>query len=697
MKLTEAMAFSPQERVLLQTQLQQAVLACGERCLYRAAKWAAELLNSFPIVENAGANSTFDTDIDEDDDAPMLINPSNPDREEARLEGKEFSLYLMAKSFFDCREFDRCSATFLPPQVPHSAPAPQIASPSHTLVSSLAPRTLAGSTKASQLGQHAVKPNVPSLPKNLSQKSLFLALYARYMSGEKRKNEASETILGPADGPVTANKEVPGILAILEDYFSARGGLQNLSNSQGWLDYLYGMVLKVVKSDALARQWLLRSVNLQPLNWSAWLELADLTDSLEAMHQISQHFNPNVMAIFYTIHCNIKLYHHTPEVLGQIEQMMHIFPRSAWLQEQRALLHYHAREHDVAVQLFDRLLKDHPYRLEGLETYSNLLYVLPHRPKLASLASLASDTDRFRPETNCILGNYYSLIAEHEKAVLHFRRALTLDRTYQAAWTLMGHEYIELKNTQAAIESYRRAVDADRRDYRAWYGLGQGYEMLECYSYSLFYYQRAASLYPGDPKMWAAVGNAYAKCGKLANAIQALKRALVVGSQMDATSSFGSSANIDPLAQAVGGALDPQILFDIAMLYEKESRWDEAAAYMELTLAQEDGLEDSEVGTAGSGVDAGSGLGVTQVTSRARLWLARWNYQCGEWQRCLELCNELCQDGVEVEDAKGLMRDVRARLASEEEKEEKEEEEEEEEKDGLDGDGETSMGIDLDG
>jgi len=206
-------------------------------------------------------------------------------------------------------------------------------------------------------------------------------------------------------------------------------------------------------------------------------------------------------------------------------------------------------------------------------------------------------------------------------------------------------------------------VDTNRKDYRAWYGLGQGYEMLECHSYSLFYYQRAAALYPGDPKMWAAVGNAYAKCNKTANAIQAFKRALVVGSHIDTSSSFGSSGgNNDPLAHAVGGALDPQILYEIACLYEKDGAWDEAAAYMELTLAQEEGAGEEGVGEE-------EGLGVTQVTCRARLWLARFCYARGEWARTMELANELCQDGWEVEEAKGLVRDVRGRLALAEEEE----------------------------
>lgn len=54
-------------------------------------------------------------------------------------------------------------------------------------------------------------------------------------------------------------------------------------------------------------------------------------------------------------------------------------------------------------------------------------------------------------------GNFYSIRGEHAKAVSFFRRALKLDKSYLAAWTLMGHEYVELSNTHAAIESYRRA------------------------------------------------------------------------------------------------------------------------------------------------------------------------------------------------------------------------------------------------
>ena len=309
---------------------------------------------------------------------------------------------------------------------------------------------------------------------------------------------------------------------------------------------------------------------------------------------------------------------------------------------------------DEAETIFSALLHADPHRIDYLDFYSNILYVMSARPKLAFLAQVATATDKFRPETCCVVGNYYSLKSEHEKAVMYFRRALTLDRNFLSAWTLMGHEYIEMKNTHAAIESYRRAVDVNRKDYRAWYGLGQTYEVLEMHLYALFYYQRAASLRPYDPKMWQAVGSCYDKVDRPIQSIKAYKRALVAGTYYDQGSSFGSGSSTGEPT----GVLDPETLYQIALMYEKLNQLDDAASYMEMTLAQEEGPDEGDDETGGHGI------GVTTTTSKARMWLARWEFKRGAHTRAMELANELCQDGVEVEEAKALIRDMRARTES---------------------------------
>jgi anaphase-promoting complex subunit 8 len=162
--------------------------------------------------------------------------------------------------------------------------------------------------------------------------------------------------------------------------------------------------------------------------------------------------------------------------------------------------------------LFEELLARDPHRIEGMDTYSNVLYVQEDTHRLSYLAQTANRTDKFRPETCCIIGNYYSMKAEHEKAVLYFRRAIRLNPQYLAAWTLMGHEYVEMKNPQAAIEAYRRAVDINPRDYRAWYGLGQTYEIMSMPFYALHYYRKTITLRPYDPRMVSARRGRWRAC-----------------------------------------------------------------------------------------------------------------------------------------------------------------------------------------
>lgn len=198
------------------------------------------------------------------------------------------------------------------------------------------------------------------------------------------------------------------------------------------------------------------------------------------------------------------------EIGDQLTEVEAMFPGNLYFKTLRAVLAYNAQDFDAAEDIFDSIFKQDPHRMERIDIYSNVLFVLERRAKLGHLAKMVSRTDKFRPETCCVVGNYFSLMSDHEQAVSYFRRALKLNRSYLAAWILMGHEYVELKNTHAAIESYRRAVggsyshfdstgyltmtDINRKDYRAWYGLGQAYEMLEMHYYALHYFQRAAAL-----------------------------------------------------------------------------------------------------------------------------------------------------------------------------------------------------------
>ena len=71
-------------------------------------------------------------------------------------------------------------------------------------------------------------------------------------------------------------------------------------------------------------------------------------------------------------------------------------------------------EFDEAEDLFDQIVHDDPYRLDDLDVYSNILYVMEKSSKLAYLAQQATRTDKFRVETCCIVGYFLAVLLSHK-------------------------------------------------------------------------------------------------------------------------------------------------------------------------------------------------------------------------------------------------------------------------------------------
>ena len=287
---------------------------------------------------------------------PTVIS-SNHDPEEARLEAKEASKYLLAKSYFDCREYERCAAVFLPANLPRS---PLSATSPNTQT-----RTPARSAKGKGRDPNNAKTEGVTSTRNiypkLSQKSLFLALYAKYISGEKRKDEDSEMILGPADGGTTVNKELIGLGRGLEGWLTERAIQGKDRSSQGWLEYLYGIVLAKGKTEEDAKRWLIRSVHLCPYNWGAWLELSELLGKVDEVGRAKPVNGPmlikiyiklqstlpelpkNIMTLIFHLHASQELYQSTEQTHQQLTELENIFPKSQFLKTERALLFYHSK------------------------------------------------------------------------------------------------------------------------------------------------------------------------------------------------------------------------------------------------------------------------------------------------------------------------------------------------------------------
>ncbi|XP_072379805.1 cell division cycle protein 23 homolog [Diabrotica undecimpunctata] len=462
--------------------LVKAIHACSQRGLSHAVKWLSEINFSLKHIQLSKEDTAaISDDLDEEIDA-----------------------YLVAKSYFDLKEYDRCS----------------------------------------YFVKDCVKP-----------KSRFLYFYSKYLSIEKKKIEDNMIDTNSSHDP-TKNETLVELYTTLKiECFENR--------LDGYCLYLYGVILKKLDLVSVAIEVFVKSVIAEPMLWSAWFELGKIIPDKNFIFSVAlpEHW----IKSFFLAHTFLEQLNNE-ESLQMYNNFFSLgFQNCTYVLSQIAIGHHNRRNLNDAIEIFQRILEIDPYRLDNLDTYSNLLYVLEKKKELADLAHKVVNIDKYRVETCCVIGNYYSLRSDHTKAVLYFRRALKLNPQFLSAWTLMGHEFMEMKNTNAAIQSYRHAIEINSRDYRAWYGLGQTYEILKMPNYCLHYYKRAQQLKPNDSRMVIALGEAYEKLDKTENALKCYYKACSLGD------------------------VEGTALLKLAKLYDKLEMVDSAAdAFTEFCLREED-------------------------------------------------------------------------------------------------------------
>lgn len=63
-----------------------------------------------------------------------------------------------------------------------------------------------------------------------------------------------------------------------------------------------------------------------------------------------------------------------------------------------------------AAAKFSEIREEDPFCLDGMDVYSNVLYVQINQPELAQLAHKAFEVDKYRVETCCIVGKFYGVV-----------------------------------------------------------------------------------------------------------------------------------------------------------------------------------------------------------------------------------------------------------------------------------------------
>lgn len=615
----------------VRSNLRKSSLELSQWKLHRSAKWSAEALCGMPEMPSPTMVPPSIHVGMGDDESPLrkrldlsLDNSLCP-HNNFGLSGSEYDTYLLASSLFDCKEFDRC-AYFL---------------------------------------KDATNPCLK-----------FYKLYCEYLSWDKKTRSNMESVLTTGKNPKQSTNGDPNgtgddesdndfqtsnsskavsmgdghqsslstILKELNSYLDTTIVHLNSGIGLALLYYLKGILLKLDDNRTHAMSFFLKSVSCYSFNWACWLELLDCLSRpdeslllikylneksrLDPTENLGSQTDPhhNIMIRFFRLVLFREFSGNTYDFANELEYLHGFFPNFTYLKAQNALINYNYMDYLNSESLFNEVVKSDPYRLDDLDTYSNILYVMQKHSKLAYLAQFTSQVDKFRPETCCIVANYYSARQEHEKSIMYFRRALTLNKNCTSAWTLMGHEFVELKNSHAAIECYRRAVDINSRDFKAWYGLGQAYEVLDMHLYSLYYFQKACTLKPLDRRMWQALAACYAKVSNRQEAIKCYERALQLSLHADQ---------------------DSVILYRLADLYEQIHEFDSCKEFMVRCVEVEKSTE---------------GL-VTDETAKARLWLAKFEAKRKNFEEAYNYAVGVSHGtSQEIEEARAIARECRRRI-----------------------------------
>ena len=412
--------------------------------------------------------------------------------------------------------------------------------------------------------------------------------------------------------------------------------------------HVYGMVLlasdKTPPHAPAPHTVLMQSLLAFPYNWSAWLDLAACTDRAAepAIEHGLQPLHSHVMYHFFCAHLQAAVHHQYAEALHILQKWTETLDGSPYVLTECAVAHYHLRQFGQAQRIWEDLHTAMPYRLDSLDLYSNILYVQEDAVRLSQLAHTAVQVDKYRPETSCIVGNYYSLKQQRAKAIQAFQRALAVDRTYGSAWTLIGHEYVEWKQTAHAMEAYRQAVEFAPNDYRAWYGLGQTYEFLSMYLYALYYYKQATKFRPDDARMWGAIGQVLVHLQRPDDAIRAYERAL----QLDDSEGVAT--------------------LKLANLYNEQNKREKAAQcysrHLQLRYIATQPPGKASINSTPPLDTMLPQLVVQEPEAEALLFLAQYHRDHEEYDTASLFASRLLEyPGPEKEQAKALLRDIRSR------------------------------------
>ncbi|RKP26319.1 hypothetical protein SYNPS1DRAFT_14360 [Syncephalis pseudoplumigaleata] len=222
------------------------------------------------------------------------------------------------------------------------------------------------------------------------------------------------------------------------------------------------------------------------------------------------------------------------QAIDAFEQLPHEQMTSGWVSTQMARAYFEMSNYNEAETLFKRIREREPYRMDGQEYHSTLLWHLRRDAKISALARELIAMNRNSPQAWCALGNCFSLQRDRDNAMMCFERAIKIDPCFAYAYTLCGHERFSEEEWERAQYYYRKAIHLDPRHYNAWYGLGMVYMRLDRVDVAEKHFLHAIAIHPNNPALICCLGMVYERLRDRARAVAVYARA----SQLDPRSTL---------------------------------------------------------------------------------------------------------------------------------------------------------------
>lgn len=200
--------------------------------------------------------------------------------------------------------------------------------------------------------------------------------------------------------------------------------------------------------------------------------------------------------------------------------------KSAWSRVESGRAFAEMADYGAAAREFDAVRRSAPWRVEGMEVYSTVLWHQKREAELALLARGLVAIDKEAPESWVAVGNCFSLLKEHDAALRFFQRAIQVAPSFAYAYTLCGHEYVATDDMDQAASFFRSALLHDARHYNAWYGLGMIYFRTQRLQLADFHFSQALALNPANSALHTYRGMVASKQRDWDSALESLDRAL---------------------------------------------------------------------------------------------------------------------------------------------------------------------------